>query len=386
MFIIKLWAKECPPFLQALHFSYGVGSLIAPMLVEPFLKESEEPSELITYFMTDKNETFSVVTTQNITALTPDDIELIYPYFMVSIFITIVACGFLVMFIKHRVTDEHPSRKLDEEQVEEGSTSIKVINPKVKTLVVAMTSTFTLIYVGLEANMGTFIPAYAHKGPLHVSKKTGAMMSSVYWLFFTCFRLVAVILSSMIGSTSILVLNLVNSLIGCALMIVSQHNVPLFWFACVYVGIGLSSTWGSLFGFIESQFAMTANIVTCFTVGACIGCSVFPAAVGYFIDIDTSIFVYFNVTFSIVVALLFVAIFFVCKHCLFSYQPRLQQNIVIAVGGEMKPEHIAYSGEKKLVTGLTEEKLGSEISLESGNVSMKDNSEGTSSESGIEVK
>lgn len=331
MFILKLWAKECPPFLQALHFSYGVGSLVAPMIIEPFLKESEEPFETLLNSTLFEN---GSTTTLNFTALTPEDIELIFPYFMVSVFTTLVSLCFILMFIKHRDTDDHPSRKVVDTPVDDEKTSVKVMNPKVQTLVVAMTSLFTCIYVGLEANIGTFIPAYAHKGPLHVSKKTGALMSSVYWLFFTCFRLVAVILSSMVGSTTILVLNLLNSLIGCILMILSQNNVPLFWFACVYIGIGLSSTWGSLFGFIESQFAMTARMVTCFTVGACLGCSIFPAAVGYFIDIDTRIFVYFNVTFSIVVACLFVAIFLVCKNYLYRYEmqsPQLQHKIKTVV-------------------------------------------------------
>lgn len=329
MFILKLWAKECPPFLQALHFSYGVGSLVAPMIVEPFLKESEESSDVVSSGFNGTE----IAVHQNFTALTPGDIELIYPYYVVSIFTTLVSICFLMMFIKHRETKEHPSRNAEVTHSEDGMTKVKVMNNRVKMLVVAMTSMFTFIYVGLEANIGTFIPAYSHKGPLHVSKKTGALMSSVYWLFFTCFRLVAVILSSMIGSTSILVLNLTNSLIGCTLMIVSQHNVPLFWFACVYIGIGLSSTWGSLFGFIESQFAMTANVVTCFTVGACIGCSVFPAAVGYFIDIDTRIFVYFNAVFSVVVACLFIAIFVVCKNFLFTYevrQPQFEVNLKVA--------------------------------------------------------
>ena len=288
------------------------------MIVEPFLKESEDVDPITSNHTLIGNETLS----QNNPTLKPNDIELIYPYYMVSIFTTFIAVCFLFMFIKYRETSEHPSRNERDLDTDDGKGMKKVIRPNVQILVVAMTSLFTCIYVGLEANIGTFIPAYSHKGSLHVSKKTGALMSSVYWLFFTSFRLVAVVLSSMIGSTTILVMNLTNSLIGCVLMIVSQNNVPLFWFACVYIGIGLSSTWGSLFGFIESQFAMTARHVTCFTVGACIGCSFFPAAVGYFIDIDTRIFVYFNVIFSIVVAMLFVAIFMVCNKCLFRYEVR----------------------------------------------------------------
>ncbi|XP_071956105.1 sodium-dependent glucose transporter 1A-like isoform X2 [Antedon mediterranea] len=34
---LRLWGKRSPPFMQALHFSFAVGALLAPLMVKPFL-------------------------------------------------------------------------------------------------------------------------------------------------------------------------------------------------------------------------------------------------------------------------------------------------------------------------------------------------------------
>ena len=181
----------------------------------------------------------------------------------------------------------------------DGSNSVQVIrvmNRKVQYLVMFVISCFTLVYVGLEKTVSTFIPAFGYYGPLHVPEKTGAIISSVYWIKFTSFRLVAIFLSTLFGSTAILALNLVNTILATTLLAFSEYNILLYWFSYAFIGIGLSSTWGSLFGYIELQFAITGRIVSCFTVGACLGSSVIPALISYLMAIDNSIFIWFSLS------------------------------------------------------------------------------------------
>ncbi|XP_022239619.1 sodium-dependent glucose transporter 1-like isoform X2 [Limulus polyphemus] len=44
---LHLWGKESGPYYQALHFSFGVGTFIAPLLAEPFLFREKESSETL---------------------------------------------------------------------------------------------------------------------------------------------------------------------------------------------------------------------------------------------------------------------------------------------------------------------------------------------------
>lgn len=39
MFCIQLWGKKNPPFIQTLHFAFGIGAFIAPLLAKPFLSD-----------------------------------------------------------------------------------------------------------------------------------------------------------------------------------------------------------------------------------------------------------------------------------------------------------------------------------------------------------
>lgn len=37
VWILEIWAEDSGPFMQALHFTYGIGSFVAPLICEPFL-------------------------------------------------------------------------------------------------------------------------------------------------------------------------------------------------------------------------------------------------------------------------------------------------------------------------------------------------------------
>ncbi len=41
VWILEMWGEASGPYMQALHFTYGIGSFVAPLICEPFLsKES----------------------------------------------------------------------------------------------------------------------------------------------------------------------------------------------------------------------------------------------------------------------------------------------------------------------------------------------------------
>lgn len=307
VFILKLWAKECPPFLQALHFCFGVGSLLASLIVEPFIKE-------------DGSRELSGPSNATIPELQPDDIELFVPYYIIAAIGAFVGFLFLLMYVKFRETTDHPSRNTTAviEQDKDGKKVevTKIIKPRIRMLLIILTSLFLLVYIGFEKTVGVFIPAYGHHGPLGLSKKTGANISAVYWALFTSFRLVAVILSGVIGTFWILVMNIFNTVIATVTIVAVQTSEPVFWFSCAFMGIGLSSTWGSMFGFMESQFPLNGKIVSCFSFGACLGSSIFPAVMGYLMAIDNQIFVWFCLAFSLLIASFFLIIYLICKNYL----------------------------------------------------------------------
>lgn len=37
VWLLEIWQEESGPYMQALHFTYGLGSFVAPLICEPFL-------------------------------------------------------------------------------------------------------------------------------------------------------------------------------------------------------------------------------------------------------------------------------------------------------------------------------------------------------------
>lgn len=290
------------------------------LIVEPFLKEDNEDDENLINNSIVSN---GSATNLNVTKveLRPEDIQLIIPYSIIAIITTSVGVLLLFSYIFHRETTDHPSRNapvLKESKDGKKVEVIRNVNPYVRIFVILLTSLFLLFYIGLEKTVGTFIPAFGHDGPLQLPKKSGAIISAIYWITFTTFRLCAVFLSGVFGSFAILIFNVSITILACITLCVIETCEPVFWLSCALIGVGLSSTWGSMFGYMESQFPLNGKVVSCFTVGSCIGASFAPPIVGMLMAYDIRMFAYSSVTLSIMIAASFVVIYVVCKTILFT--------------------------------------------------------------------
>lgn len=315
MFILKLWAKECPPFLQALHFCYGIGSFVAPLITGPFLKEVLEEQSVANVSALNENFSANFSTTSTKFYPRPQDIDLIVPFSVSGTFATLVSIALLFLYIKHRETEEHPSRS---DNSGRSVTITRRLNEKVRMVVIILTSTFLLFYMGIEQTIGHLLPTYAHDGPPGVSKETAAHIAALFWVTYTCFRLVAIILSAFLGMEMMLAFNTIGTIIASIILCVAQTSVPAFWLAAALMGVALSSTWGSTFGFLEYHFALSAKIVATLTVGAAIGSSCTPALIGYLMGLKITIFAWFPLFLSIITAFLFLSIVVVCKLYLYT--------------------------------------------------------------------
>lgn len=111
VWILEMWGKESGPYMQALHFSYGLGSFIAPLICEPFLSKKAlighhirlSDLESVQY-----NRSESMVTNNsslNLTNYTTDEEirskpQMIYiPYAFTGIFSIAGAAAVLVLYL-----------------------------------------------------------------------------------------------------------------------------------------------------------------------------------------------------------------------------------------------------------------------------------------------
>lgn len=275
---------------------------------------------------------------------TPEDIEIIVPFSIIGAFTAFVSLLFFFLYIKYRETTDHPSRKVKSTgSTNDGKNQVKrILNTRVRLAVIIITSCFFMLYSGIEQTIGHLLPVYAHDGPLQLEKKTGAKIAALYWITYTCFRLVAVLLSGVLSCVTMLTFNMISTIVASITLCAIQTSAPGFWFSCALMGIGLSSTWGSMFAYLESHFPVHGRIVATLTVGAAIGSSCTPAIIGYLMGIEIVTFAWFPLFLACLLAILFLFIHFICKLWLYSegVEKRIVQtqiSIVSQVSQTSKP-------------------------------------------------
>lgn len=144
--LIHIWGKENPPFMQIVHFMFGIGALIAPFLVEPFLL-NKETDDVAANNAT--NSTDGHVATSN-------ELMIHWPFIIGSMFYLVILALFVLNYILYPENPVHPSRmkaKGDTKEIDEETTEDKFglntpLTGNVKMMVIVVATLCMHAYVG----------------------------------------------------------------------------------------------------------------------------------------------------------------------------------------------------------------------------------------------
>ncbi|RWS30372.1 Sodium-dependent glucose transporter 1-like protein [Leptotrombidium deliense] len=191
---------------------------------------------------------------------TPSDLKIPYAYSIVSVYTFLVFIALLLVYVKKRDNKPHPSRRPDSSQRPDSE-----ISTFTYVSIVAVTSTFMLIYCGLELVFGTLLLTYAVKCDLRLSKSMAAFLTSAYWGGYTFFRLFVVLIVEKVGCQKLLIFDLaVIMLSNVILMPFGNTYLWGLWTGVILVGIGTSSVFGAVFGFLEDFVTVTGKMTSTF--------------------------------------------------------------------------------------------------------------------------
>ncbi|KAI1285404.1 hypothetical protein HDE_11786 [Halotydeus destructor] len=218
VFCLHLWGKENQPFMQSIHFMFGVGGLVSPLIVSPFLAPRPD---LSTY----SNATAPVDESLVCSLI---DVDLRWPYVMVAVYTELVALYTMCLFLFYRENTPHPSR-LEENT---GKNASSKINMSVRNLIWVLVAAFTHIVLGMETAISNVLTSFAVMSDLRLTKVTGAYITSAYWFAFTFFRIAAVVYINYVGPFCNLIFEL--SLIAAANVFLMPWANSVEW--CLWVG------------------------------------------------------------------------------------------------------------------------------------------------------
>jgi MFS transporter, FHS family, Na+ dependent glucose transporter 1 len=228
---LLLWThgEKAGPYLNGLHFFFGVGSLIAPLLFAQIL-------------------------------LATGDIEWLYWIFA---FVS-VPMAIWFWFLRE---PRHSGRS------EEASSAIFPGWP-----VLVMAALFFL-YVGLELGFGNWIYTYALKLNLE-NEITAARLAAAFWGAFTFGRLLGVWVSTRLRSKPILIMDVIGCAVSIAIMITWRQSSTALWIGTLGIGLSMASIFPTLIMLAGERMIITGTITGWFLVGAGAGSMLLPWLIG----------------------------------------------------------------------------------------------------------
>ena len=164
--ILKIWEnRDSGPYMHALHFTFGLGAFIAPLIARPFLFVDDSITESEIHSLLDN----STVDFRESLKDSTWTIKALYP--LISGYSLLSAIFILFYFIKdYRKASENNSKKSSDDNEDKTATNI---NLKFKVLLVGVMSLMFFIYVGMEVAFGTFISVFAVKSDLQFTRPQG---------------------------------------------------------------------------------------------------------------------------------------------------------------------------------------------------------------------
>ena len=285
--LLNTWGKKSRPYMQALHFVFALGAFVAPLIVQPFLQESNlSPSCTQSNSTQCANNTRLNITGNNysdtcLNTTSGSTLHVTWAYWISPIPLAIAAVGLLVfVFIKACSLQDTQTQKEDAPKNKHGSLMFRII-------ILSLFSVFLLLYVGVEVAYGGYIYTFGRKSQVQMSKDNAAFLTSGFWGSFAFARLASVPISKYLRPSKMLCLDMVGCLLG-SVVLVSQFkdgdcgasDLTKLWVGTVILGISMASVFPSAINWAEYFVTVSGRTASVLVVSAACGEMLIPLAVG----------------------------------------------------------------------------------------------------------
>jgi MFS transporter, FHS family, Na+ dependent glucose transporter 1 len=229
--LIWVYRDQAGPWMNGLHFCFGLGALLAP-----------------------------VVTAQVIGRLG----DITWAYWLLA---ALMLPGALWLFYlpspprSRRAAETIPRRK--------------------KQMLVILLGLFAALYVGAEMGFGGWIFSYAMAR--HLSDAAGAAyLTAAFWGSLTAGRLLAVVLATRLRPSTMMLANLTGCVASAGLIMVDASSALLMWMGTCGLGFAMASVFPTILVFAERHMRITGQMTGALLIGASAGGMSVPWFIGQF--------------------------------------------------------------------------------------------------------
>ena len=139
MLLLNIWeGRDSGPYMHALHFTFGIGAFLAPLISRPFLVNVEEVEHL-------NDSLVSTNLTEEIVGMEVEEslwtVKTLYP--IVSAYPVLLSMVFIIFHVKDRKKVKQGAKKEEKEVENQLSKGFTIA-------IVAIVSLLFFLYVGME--------------------------------------------------------------------------------------------------------------------------------------------------------------------------------------------------------------------------------------------
>jgi MFS transporter, FHS family, Na+ dependent glucose transporter 1 len=233
-FLIWNHREKVGPWMNGLHFFFGVGAFLCPLIID-----------------------WAQIRTGNIT----------WSYWILALMIVPAAMWLL--------TQKSP-RSIVEDEETNG-------NARTDLPLVVLMSAFYFTFMGAELGFGGWIFTYATKLGL-ANESTARQMNAMFWGALTVGRLLTIPAAAYFNPRTILWTNLIGCVASLALMIAVPDNTLILWVGTFGMGAFMSSMSPTAINFAQTRMTITGKITGWFLIGGSLGNMFVPWVVGQFFE------------------------------------------------------------------------------------------------------
>ncbi|MCB0209014.1 MAG: MFS transporter, partial [Anaerolineae bacterium] len=232
--VVWVHKDKVGPFMNGLHFFFGVGAFLSPVIIGQALLLSE---------------------------------GIAWGYWTMALLILPVALSFLLL----------PSPPI-QKTAYDGSARVN------KPFLVVLIALFFFFYVGLEVGYGGWIYTYATTLEL-TSEANAAYLTSAYWGALTVGRLLSIPVANRLRPRTIIAGDLAGALLSVIVLLLWPQSLAVVWIGTLGLGLSIASIFPTMLSLAERNMTVTGQTTSWFFVGASTGGMSMPWLIGQLFEI-----------------------------------------------------------------------------------------------------
>ncbi|XP_015793744.1 sodium-dependent glucose transporter 1C-like [Tetranychus urticae] len=275
-YVFNIWGDQVAFYIQILHSSFGLGSLLTPLIARSFLLPSTNES----------------LSDEAIFALySPDDVKVQYAFMIIAVTLFCISFGYAIFYFidKSRKQIEVPKEEPDKQK------------PWKKYLCIGIAGLIANCSFGIQMIVGSLAPAFSVKADIHMTKQTGAALVSVFWICYTFYRYVHIGIAKIFKERKILYCSYLLTIAGALVMIPhAARYSECTWISIILLGIGYSPTFTASLAILQEYFYLSNRLLSVVYFFGTVGESIHPWILTFFMNTKPIAFTYYLGIISVV--------------------------------------------------------------------------------------